>query len=857
MFKFKKIASVLATTAMLTSTVALAAATTYPAPFVSGGAADVAIVYGSHTAASVDLVGVLKIQDSLNSYLTTTTTTTPSATPTGGDYIMIAKSSDNLNLGNDWSIFTGSIDSDDLKTLLADGTYVADDNDEFDYEQKITLGAPNLTHFRDSDYEELAGLSDRTPTVGFKIGSNVHIMNYTLDFTTDAETDLVSSDADDIEGSDLPLLGKKYYVSNMDEQTGSIFMGKTTLLDSAVRGTVSEGETVSQPLGDTSYDVSISFIDNDEVVFLVNEERAPASGKLTAGSSYRLSDGTYIGVTDVSRLEVSGESGSATFSLGSGKLEITSDAEVKLNDDAIEGVKGYIYGTNANTSTTNKIDKIEIEWITSDEVFIGPDHELTLPGFEAVKFSMNAFTRPEEEKITLENDGDTSVELTIPIKDGTVSLNLLYSNSSGEIIGMGKAADDQLITAEPNATSLIYRERQDGSNFHTYFVASYNISGEAESALLRLKPRYDSSNARNETDIQKNVNGAWTDVCTDKIAGSTCDVTSLISLTIDAVNVTGGNENRSVKITGGTNVNFQTIYSAGGLRFYLPFVTLNATGGTRPGIMNATNIQGANGDDINASGWFTLAGHAGNVNLADIPAGQGAPSWYLVAWEEDKDDNIAAGRQLNISTIDDNTDGNLHITEIDGTGTGGPAGLEVGTGTSIYEWYITSDVATRILHYTKPDEDYVEIYYPSGDSESYAEVFLTESDSVLAGGSSGGSTSTIGVPILDSEVSSASSKSLIVVGGSCVNSVAADLLGSSTPLCGADWETATGVGAGSYLIQTFERTGGNVATLVAGYNAGDTQNAATALTTQTVDTSAGKKYTGSTATSITSVTTTA
>jgi hypothetical protein len=54
------------------------------------------------------------------------------------------------------------------------------------------------------------------------------------------------------------------------------------------------------------------------------------------------------------------------------------------------------------------------------------------------------------------------------------------------------------------------------------------------------------------------------------------------------------------------------------------------------------------------------------------------------------------------------------------------------------------------------------------------------------------------------------------------------------------------------LIETFARDGGGVATLVAGYNAQDTRNAATALTTQVVDTTAGKKYTGTTATSIVS-----
>ena len=103
----------------------------------------------------------------------------------------------------------------------------------------------------------------------------------------------------------------------------------------------------------------------------------------------------------------------------------------------------------------------------------------------------------------------------------------------------------------------------------------------------------------------------------------------------------------------------------------------------------------------------------------------------------------------------------------------------------------------------------------------------------------------------DSEVSSVSAKNLVVIGGSCINTVAAKLLGSETALCGADFTTKTGAGSGQYVIQTFESPYATtkIATLVAGYEAQDTTNAAKYLTTQkTVDTTKGKKYVGTTAT---------
>ena len=122
-------------------------------------------------------------------------------------------------------------------------------------------------------------------------------------------------------------------------------------------------------------------------------------------------------------------------------------------------------------------------------------------------------------------------------------------------------------------------------------------------------------------------------------------------------------------------------------------------------------------------------------------------------------------------------------------------------------------------------------------------------EAATTGGAGGGALGS--VTVKDTEIASVSGKNLIVVGGSCVNTVAASLLGSDVPMCGGAWEDATGVGSGSFLIQTFANpfTTGKIATLVAGYNAGDTTNAATYLRTQTPTTNVGDKYVGTSSTS--------
>src|SRR3989344_1070314 len=136
------------------------------------------------------------------------------------------------------------------------------------------------------------------------------------------------------------------------------------------------------------------------------------------------------------------------------------------------------------------------------------------------------------------------------------------------------------------------------------------------------------------------------------------------------------------------------------------------------------------------------------------------------------------------------------------------------------------------------------VSYP--DEQAVADMYV---DSMVEGGS----TTTLGdVKVTDDELASSnmSTKNLIVVGGSCVNTAASTLLGGSAG-CGASWTAATSAGSGEWVIQTFANPWAStkIATLVAGWEQGDTANAATYLKTHDdVSTVVGSKGTGTTAT---------
>ncbi|MEK6874112.1 MAG: hypothetical protein AABW91_04660, partial [Nanoarchaeota archaeon] len=175
--------------------------------------------------------------------------------------------------------------------------------------------------------------------------------------------------------------------------------------------------------------------------------------------------------------------------------------------------------------------------------------------------------------------------------------------------------------------------------------------------------------------------------------------------------------------------------------------------------------------------------------------------------------------------------------------------IQMKSATSIYK---SSDFWGSIITTDQSDTDSYSATISYPDEQVYAKLYIAEnSAAITAGGSAGGSGGSLGsVTVRDSEVASVSSKNLIVLGGSCINTVAATLLGNSSPLCGADFTTKTGVGSGEYLVETFAspQSASKIATLVAGYNAADTTNAVKFLTTKSPATDSGKKYKGTTAT---------
>jgi len=250
----------------------------------------------------------------------------------------------------------------------------------------------------------------------------------------------------------------------------------------------------------------------------------------------------------------------------------------------------------------------------------------------------------------------------------------------------------------------------------------------------------------------------------------------------------------------------------------------------------------ANTTGTTEKGWISLNQTDANM----YSAGYGPTQFTLWFSEEDKNGDLDQ-KTFNVTLTSSGTSTNrVTVSAVQGDGTA----YETASSSKIWRSYVESELATKIdWDKTNSDQYSVDLEYHGG--EVYANLFVTAPSVTVTTGSEG-VTSLGDIIVKDTEVSSVQGKNLIVVGGSCVNSVAAKLIGGAH--CGAAWEEATGVGAGQYLIQSFDNPyadGDEIALLVAGYEAADTVNAQKALLANTVDTTVGKKYTGTTSADLT------
>lgn len=553
----------------------------------------------------------------------------------------------------------------------------------------------------------------------------------------------------------------------------------------------------------------ITFLDSaNEVILSEGDTKTVTSGDRT----YEVSI-DYISSTKVS-LKINGEvtktlAEGGTYKLNSGSYVGIKELRYNAKDTGISSVKfsignGKLILTDGSdmeinddtinnmavtiTNSSNKLDKVSIAWKADDDLFVTESSEITMPGFEAVKLSFGGLAYPAEETIEVIAGSDDYMQLNnFPLRNSEEDISLLYTAGGSAYAGLGQDANTKLVTSATGSLTF-------DSDTDEYFVVSYDDGSSAESYLVKATG-FKIDNSVNKTTFQYKNNGVWTDVKSDAQENDTFSLGDT-ELAVGAIDKAA----HTVVVTNNSaNTNFYTLYSKEGMKLFLP---------------------------------HTTSGTTGYINFSASPT-----AWNLTFIEEDKNENPAGGDTFYATVgVNAQTPVEPSITTISGEEA---TFSEIGS-TDEFRSFMYSALASELLWNKGPDQKSLKVIYHG--SEVKADVYVTAPSVGLTGSGETGIMSA-----KDSETSKYSGKNMVVIGGSAINTVAADLLGGAHR--GAAFTTKTGVAAGGFLIESFDK-GGKTALLVAGYNAADTSKAVDYLVNNMdkVDTTVGNKYTGTSAT---------
>ena len=798
---FKKISAIAASALMVG--MSMGVATAYPTPFNTVG--DVAIVYGVAADAS-DSTQAGVIQTSLSASL-------PGGTP-GGESLKFETDINKLNVNDTLiSVRTTPLRAAQLPTVLASGTYSNAENEDFTYDQKIEVStALTYAYFIDTDYE------DSMPTLGVKITKKDPVLNYTLDFIKPAEDDSTTSDLVDFEESSITFLGKTYDIVDAVNQTAGM---KLTLMSGAVTDTLDLYGTGSYTANGKTYDVELTYVDStDYCKFKID---GVETDKIVKGGIDKLSDGTYVGVADTDwATGATTEIMRCTFYLGADKIVLDDTKEVEINGVDVD--KLYVHFGETNGAPF-KWDDMVIEWKADDDLFITESSEVVMPGFGSIKLTGGALTTTGNEEITkVRGNSNKGIVLYTTIKSGYISqgLELLGSNTTGGFNHTGGSGNGERLLTRNLSTNLAPSNPSSGGQLgmmydlgsnatgHQYFVATYLSAATGSSYLIEVSDA-DDTHGVDFTDvvtglkIQENIKNN-----TDFTIGDASFKVSRFA------------EDHYVEINASNGQTYiDRLVTAEGLIIYLPI------GSTNSSVSPYTNLTSS----------------------------EGSSKTYIIYMEEEsKEGTLGSGSDINVTVSFTSSFQAEAKIAVAAKAMFSENDMWVDPDDdNYYTAYAESDCGTKVIYDADPNEETVDIVYYGG--QVYGNVYIAEEGATSEGGDIGD------VIITDAEVGNFATSNLIIVGGSCINEAAADILGVTYPTCTTAWTTETTIGTGEFLIQSFgaseQSLTSKIALLVAGYAKEDTANAVTYLTTKDPATTAGTKWTGTTAESATLVTTSA
>jgi hypothetical protein len=867
---------------------------------VSGGNADVAIVYGTGAGVSaLDVVQAGNVQSSLQSFIGGTSGGT--STSTSGETVSLDTSADRIWLNTSLNAVRSTLTKSDLPTVLQDSTFDGDETATLTSTIKLVAGAAAGGENSGKVIFAKQPKSSNDPVVAVSLGTSATsnpLYNASVTFSkainfTDSES----------EGEELTLFGQDFTVASATSGTALVLLKQAERAD-----LTSDSPSTTLTIGSDTYVVElVSASDTSATIKVTNSAGVSASKEVDEAASKRINGVDVAVITaDETNLKLS-----ASVVVGSEKITLTEGATVTAgeSDDPIDGTFAYLVGS---TEATTEIAVVNFRADSSTDA-IAPGESYVDPVFGSFKVDFAGLSSPlddaNREMISVQNSGDDTMTLSFTDQDGNSGTfdfahNATYGSSQAHTAAV-QQQNNWRLSDDSNFSISVH----EGANLSEdeYIV----LGNEDYGHILRVIDIYNDTSATFGNDRVK---------LQDTLSGTTYDTVFTSSgsgtLTIDGKQYTvtfPQTDGTFVRIkyptsdtTAAGNVFYPTIETQKGalVQLYEPLnVTLSqyqfngTVGGEDSGSsrnhtfyfpdgdgyttldlgylvgnatfsiwrVGSTNVGFASNEHYAYANYTTVTVGAVRYNISGINVTGNAVAnrTFITLIDPEGNNNIDQPAVVVYEGKDENSEYHAVVVDLEtapaGSGDSGVGVNDVLFSSDYYHAAATmqtnSDLTQDIDWWgtlvttdaTESDQKTVDVSYPS--AQVYSQIFVGASGSVVSSGGSGGSAGALGdVLVRDSEIGSVGSKNLIVVGGSCINSVAASLVGGA--LCGSSWTSSTGAGSGQFVIQSFARSG-KVALLVAGYDAADTVNAATYLRTQTVDTAIGKKYIGTSSTSAT------
>jgi len=331
-FNFKKIASVIATTAMLGSTIAFAAAA-YPAPFVNNGVGDAAIVVGSGSGvASTDMVAATDLGASLDANITSSSSASLSGT---GDQASVGTSARQIYYNDGINAARSSLSSSELPTVLADGKFLSLTGTEYDYTQNLILGGTQATYGTDN-----GNLND--PALYLNVGTTPgNFYNYSLTFNKN----LNITDGTNVQGQKLNVLGVDYIIGAQSDAS----------LATPVLYLYGAGQDITVAGGETK---TVTIAGKEHVIELVttgtnNDAKITVDGvskTVSKGNSYSYAGDLNVYVKDVTNPQYAGDVREVDLIIGANTILLQNGTTVKTGADQTS-----VPGTLVTLSTSGNL----------------------------------------------------------------------------------------------------------------------------------------------------------------------------------------------------------------------------------------------------------------------------------------------------------------------------------------------------------------------------------------------------------------------------------------------------------------------------------------------------------------------